>query len=256
MKSTIKYLRAGLQLSWKHPVLIAVILTWLFLQGFVLDRSFLKNKPEGNWLTPALLIFFLLDNYLSCCVYFALKEYLLTDNLPVYSCWREGRRFFSPVLFFKLFVGVSGIFLISVVTSTLTVVSGASLSVFSFVLLLVGIWTAAGIYLLLTTLLTPLLIILGRSAFFPAVELSFRLVRHHLSTLIILVSLLGLPWVLVIGASRLYNIQGSAVLSKKVLTALAFGYLEIVTVQSLLAFLKEQLHAGSREERNNYERDT
>jgi len=256
MKSTIKYLKAGLQLSWKHLLLIAVILAWLLLQGFVFDRSFLKNKPEDNWLTPVLLLFFLLDNYFSCSVYSALKEYLSTDNLPLYSCWREGRQFFSPVLFFKLFVGVSGIFLISVVTFTLTVVSGASLSVFSFVLLLLGIWTAAGIYLLLTTFLTPLLIILDRLAFFPAVEISFRLVRHHLSTLIILVSLLGLPWALVISVTRLYNFKGYAALSEKILTALVFSYLEIITVQSLFAFLKEQLNAGSGEERINYERDT
>jgi len=239
MGKTLPFLRKGLLFTAGHLVLLAVIVIWLLLQSLPFSNKSVEALATDGRLLAYLFPAFLMDNYLSCCVYSALKDFSFHQFLPWTGCWRQGLAFFAPVLFFKVALGMAGLFLAAMASTTLTAIASTNLLTAAAFFVLALVWLSVGAYFLLATFLAPLIIIAENKPVFQAMLTSINLVRHHLASLVVLLGILAVPWGFVIVVPRLYNSQTATALTDNIARAAALGFLEIVTIQTLYAFLAE-----------------
>ncbi|MCM8757276.1 MAG: hypothetical protein NC823_02210, partial [Candidatus Omnitrophica bacterium] len=87
------------------------------------------------------------------------------------------------------------------------------------------------------TCLAPLLIILHNPPLFPAMLHSIQLVRRYTDSLVILLTLIGIPSAFAITSMRKYNARVTPGTVENLAWAVLLAFLEIVTIQSFFGFL-------------------
>ncbi len=219
-----------------EALLWCITAAWLLASPFIYDTETLLTAdilPKDLALLAGL---FLLDGFITACVYAALKDLVVTGAWRSRDFLLNGAHFFGRLMMYKINAAFLAMLLVSIALGITGAVNSLSLAVTGVVFTAALAWIALPLFFLALTLYAPLIILVDDVFLYPAMRQSYRFVREHLPYLVVLVFVFGLLWAFANFGERLYNMPQRFVLVEKTGKAIALSYLEIVTIKAFLFY--------------------
>ena len=228
-----KLIKDGFSLTKGEFLLSLIVFAYLITSVSILQYPF-----ASTYLLYIQAFFFLLENYITVCVYYGIKSSIWGEEIDVPVIFIKGMKFFGRVLAYKLLAGLFVIFVAAFCMSMVELVKDTApitaWSITAFTIL----WLSFPVYVFLLTTFTPLVIITDDIPLFPAIRKSVAFVKGNLLDIEKLV-LLFLPlWLVVIFSLKLYNEKGFFL---QFVILYLISVLEVITVKVFLLFYRREV---------------
>ncbi len=178
----------------------------------------------------------LLENYVTIAVYYGIKRYLFEGGFTFKEMFLKAGHFFFRVLAYKLIAGFFALLLFAFCLSMIELVKNSSAFAAGFITVFTILWISFPVYILLLTVLAPLIVIVDDSFLFPSIRTSMVFLRKNLSETVKLFLITAPFWILAIFLMKVYNEKAAFLWTAFIFYFIAV--LEIITVKIILLFYK------------------
>jgi len=223
-------IRDGFLLKKNEFFLSLIVFSYL-----VISFSVLSLYASSEYLLYIQLFFLLLENYVTVSVYYGIRQSLWEGDVDIPGIFINGRDLFFRVLGYKLLAGFFVVFVAAFCLSMVELVKEAPLITTTIITVFTVLWLSFPLYLLLLTVLTPLVIIADDVPLAKAIRTSVVFIRGHLADTVKIVLLLLPLWAFVILLLKLYN-EKNPFLQTGIFYLIAL--LEIITIKIFLLFYR------------------
>lgn len=222
---------------YKNVLKIKKIELALFLITFlyVLLKNLLLEKFANFYFFA-----FIFEIYLTVSVYTGIKKSVFNELFNFSDIFKDGLKYFFPILLYNLLIGVSGGIVYLIITNLINSIKTFNFySIFLFVLIIS--WASVPFFFLLLTIYAPFIIMIDDVPVFTGINKSVNFLRGNLPNLISLFSPFLIFWFLFFTFYPKYD----KIIPLKIVLLFLSSFLEILTIK--LVFL---VYKGENNERN------
>lgn len=221
-------IKEGFMLGKNELILSFFVMIYLVIFRFVLS---LPIKEEYIFFLQ--MVFILAENYVTISVYHNLKDNLLGNTVDLGKSFKRGAHFFGRILFYKALAGIFALLILGFAYSMIGYFKNST-STLSFVAMLATIiWLLFPVYLLILTLLAPLIIVIEDVPLIESIIKSSRFLKKKFFKAVILFLAVLPLWLVVFFLLKLYN-DISFIFQLFLLSLVSL--LEIITIKIWILF--------------------
>ena len=207
MNSYLTFLKTGFRFNRGRLKLAGIVFAWTAAVLFLTRNSFQTKEPSTQFLI-LILILFLMENFITCCVYAALKESVLSKTWTWKEFSHSGFYYFMRFLSVKIFLvlmilAIYG-FSTDIIISGLSNLPLAAQGIFYAVLVC---WLAFPVYFFSLLLFAPLIVFADNCPVPACFQRSFAFTKKNFESLLITGFLFVMIIFLVNFPVKLYNFE-------------------------------------------------